>query len=102
MTDITPTVEISADAAPTREQRIARTDSQAAKAAAVVVIATWLLRLANVDLNPIAGQDDIPVEVAAALGLILTGMFGRWDNRTSLEPAQRHQKSVTVEAVDTT
>jgi len=26
----------------------------------------WVLRLANVDLNPLPGQDDIPAEVASA------------------------------------
>lgn len=90
-------VEISPDTAPTAEQRVARTDSQAAKAAALVLVLVWLLRLFNIDLNPIDDVDDIPLEVGAALSLLLTGVFARWDNRRSKEP-QRLPNAVTVEA----
>lgn len=64
-----------------RRNRISRTDAQAFSGAMVVTVVVWVLRLQGVDLNPLPGQDDIPAEVGAAWGSIVTVLFGRWMNR---------------------
>lgn len=64
-----------------RRNRISRTDAQAFSGAMVVTVAVWLLRLNGVDLNPLPGQEDIPAEVGAAWGSIVTVLAGRWMNR---------------------
>lgn len=64
-----------------RKNRISRTDAQALSGTLVVTIVVWILRLAGIDLNPLPGQEDIPAEVAAAWGGIITVLTARWMNR---------------------
>jgi hypothetical protein len=66
----TPTVEISADAAPTASQRIARTGGQVGTGGFIIVIVAWLARLFGVDLDPGPGVEMPPEVTAAFIGLI--------------------------------
>ena len=64
-----------------RLNRIHRTDAQVLTGATFVTIAVWLLRLNGIDLNPLAGSAEIPAEVAAALGAVVSAGIARWMNR---------------------
>lgn len=64
-----------------RRNKISRTDAQAFSGTIVVTIVVWILRLNGVDLNPLPGQEDIPAEVGAAWGGIITVLAARWMNR---------------------
>lgn len=92
----TPFVEISADAAPTAGQRIARTGGQAGAAGFVVVLAAWVLRLLGVDLDPGAGVE-MPTEVTVALSGLLTTLAAWAMNRP--EKVEQVPQAVTVAAV---
>ncbi len=65
-----------------RSNRRSRTAGQAFSAASVVTVLVWLMRLAGIDLNPLPDSDDIPAEVGAALGAVLTYLAAVWMNRT--------------------
>lgn len=64
-----------------RANRKSRTGQQAFQGATVVTVLVWLLRLAGIDLNPVPDGDDIPPEVATALGALLTYGAAVWMNR---------------------
>lgn len=65
-----------------RKNRISRTDAQVLTGATVVTVLVWLLRLNGIDLNPLPDSDEIPAEVAAALGAIIGAVVARWMNRS--------------------
>lgn len=65
----------------TAQQRVARTDSQAARGSGAVVLLVWLAGFVNVDLDPLGPGTELPLEVAVILAGLLTAGFARWMNR---------------------
>lgn len=64
-----------------RSGRVGRTTTQVTIPAALVVIGAWVARLADVDLNPLEGVDEMPADVVAAFVAILTVALARRMNR---------------------
>lgn len=56
----------------TRKTARSRTAAQAFSGLQVVLILCWVLRLRGVDLNPLPGESDMPGDVGAAIGSIIT------------------------------
>ena len=74
-------------AAATPAQRVARTDSQAARGSGAVVLLLWAAGFVGVDLDPGGPGTDLPVEVAVVLAGLLTAAAARWMNRAGRPPS---------------
>lgn len=68
-------------AAVDRSGRVGRTTTQVGVPAALVVIGAWAARLADLDLNPLPGVEEMPADVVAAFVAILTVALARRMNR---------------------
>lgn len=76
----------TASAPATPAQRVARTDSQAARGSGAVVLLLWAAGFVGVDLDPTGPGTDLPVEVAVILAGLLTAAAARWMNRGAEPP----------------
>lgn len=92
--------ELDALAEVDRAGRIGRTTTQVGIPSALMVIAVWALRLWGVDLNPAAGEEEMPAEVVAAFVAVLTVVLAfRMNRRPPAEPAPAHDVVETAAAL---
>ena len=76
-----PTLEITPEVAKLDGKgRVANTGSQAGVAGAVLIVGNWFA-------HQVGWQGELPIEVGAAMQLLLTWAAARWSNRKKLAGA---------------